>query len=382
MDNNKKKLLIFCDHFFPAWKLGGTVQSMNNLVNVISDDFNIFAVTSAYDLKQTIPMEEVQLGTWNELGNIQVRYLLHSEINFSTIKKLMLSVNADTIYLNGIFSLPFTLYPLLLWKKNKNSVKKIYIAPRGMLQAGAINSKSFKKTLYLSTLKILGLHKNVFWHATDKQEMEDIQFHFGERSKVIIVADTPRPSLEKPFEIMKVKGDLKLIYLSLIAEKKNLHLALSWLKELNISVSFDIYGPVKDKRYWDECKKIICELPANITANYKGLVKPAYVQEIFAGYHALFFPTKGENFGHVIYECLGAGRPVVISNKTPWKNLQERKGGFDFNLDKKEYFLQAINTLHSMDQQEYNEWIKGSFNIAKEYWNNNDFRNEYVRLFN
>ena len=58
MDSNKKKLLIFCDHFFPAWQLGGTVQSMNNLVNVISEDFKIAAVTSAYDLMQTSPMED------------------------------------------------------------------------------------------------------------------------------------------------------------------------------------------------------------------------------------------------------------------------------------------------------------------------------------
>jgi len=382
MGSNKKKLLIFCDHFFPAWKLGGTVQSMNNLVNVISNDFNISAITSAYDLKQSSPMEEVELGAWNEMGNIHVRYLLHSEINFSTIKKLMLSGNADTIYLNGMFSLPFTFYPLWLWKMYKNSGKKIYIAPRGMLQEGAINSKSFKKKLYLKILKILGLHKNVFWHATDNQEMEDIKLHFGKSSQVVIVSDTPRPSLENPFKIIKLKGELKLIYLSLIAEKKNLHLALSWLKELTIPVSFDIYGPVKDETYWEECKNIISELPANITANYKGLVKPAYVQETFADYHALFFPTKGENFGHAIYECLGAGRPVIISDKTPWKNLQERKGGFDLNLDKKEYFLQSIIKLHSMDQKEYNEWIKGSFNIATEYWNNNDFRNEYVRLFN
>src|SRR5690606_26572904 len=132
------------------------------------------------------------------------------------------------------------------------------------------------------------LHKNIYWHATDNQEKEDIKYHFGEMSRVVVVSDTPRPCLEKPFEIIKTKGELKLIYLSLIAEKKNLHLALSWLKELNIPVSFDIYGPVKDEVYWDECKKIISELPVNINASYKGLVKPIDVQETFAGYHALF----------------------------------------------------------------------------------------------
>jgi glycosyltransferase involved in cell wall biosynthesis len=355
---------------------------MNNLVNVISNDFNISAVTSAYDLKQTTPMEEVQLGNWNKMGNIRVRYLLHSEINFSNIKRLMFSENADTIYLNGMFSLPFTFYPLWLWKNNKHAGKKICIAPRGMLQEGALKSKKFKKILYLNTLKFLGLHKNVVWHATDIQEKKDIKFHFGEKSKIDIVPDTPRPCLEKPFEITKQKGELKLIYLSLIAEKKNLHLALSWLKDLIIPVSFDIYGPVKDEMYWNQCNKIISELPANIKVNYKGLVNPAQVQEAFAKYHAFFFPTKGENFGHVIYECLGAGRPVIISDKTPWNNLQEKKGGFDLCLDSKDNFLHAIINLHSMDQEEYNHWIKGSFNIAKEYWNNNDFHNEYVRLFN
>ena len=37
----------------------------------------------------------------------------------------------------------------------------------------------------------------------------------------------------------------------------------------------------------------------------------------------LFLPTAGENFGHVILEAMQAGVPVLISDKTLWKNLSK-----------------------------------------------------------
>ena len=41
--------------------------------------------------------------------------------------------------------------------------------------------------------------------------------------------------------------------------------------------------------------------------------------------HDLFvFPTLGENFGHVIYESLMCGTPVLVSDNTPW--LPDKKG--------------------------------------------------------
>jgi hypothetical protein len=35
-------------------------------------------------------------------------------------------------------------------------------------------------------------------------------------------------------------------------------------------------------------------------------------------------PTTHENYGHAIIESWGFGRPVLLSDKTPWRDLQEK----------------------------------------------------------
>jgi glycosyltransferase involved in cell wall biosynthesis len=53
-------------------------------------------------------------------------------------------------------------------------------------------------------------------------------------------------------------------------------------------------------------------------------------------------PTFGENFGHSIYEALAHGLPVMISDKTPWQNLEEKVAGWVFDLNEKMDFESAL----------------------------------------
>ena len=72
-------------------------------------------------------------------------------------------------------------------------------------------------------------------------------------------------------------------------------------------ITFDIYGPKEDKRYWDLCKEIIDSLPKSIEVNYMGPIENENVNDMFQNYDLFFLPTKGENFGHVILESMSAG---------------------------------------------------------------------------
>jgi glycosyltransferase involved in cell wall biosynthesis len=51
---------------------------------------------------------------------------------------------------------------------------------------------------------------------------------------------------------------------------------------------------------------------------YRGPIAPDEVSNTFARYDLFVFPTQGENFGHVIFEALRAGTPVLLSDRTPW----------------------------------------------------------------
>ncbi|MDQ3846997.1 MAG: glycosyltransferase [Bacteroidota bacterium] len=381
MDTYNKTILIICNYFYPAWKAGGPIESLKNLVNALNENLSIFLVCSIYDLHENKPLTGVKAGEWNMVNHAQVRYLQFDEIKYSIIKKLIIERNADAIYTNGLFSMPFVIYPLLIWKIWCNKKSRFILSPRGMLQKGALKSKTLKKRLFICALKLFQLHKNVEWHATDEQECIDIRNHFGKNSRVFIVPNIPKKPCPAPRTITKKPGELKLIYLSLVAEKKNLHLSLKWLKELNTKIVYDIYGPIKDKAYWNICKQLIEDMPEIIKVSYKGQVFPDKVQDKFSEYHSLLLPTKGENFGHAIYECLSVGRPVIISTETPWKNLEVKKAGYDIDLRDEEKFKTAIKTLYAMDENEFRTWSENAHTIAGNYWRENNFKSGYLQLF-
>jgi len=150
-----------------------------------------------------------------------------------------------------------------------------------------------------------------------------------------------------------IHDPLRLIFLSRISPMKNLEYALSILAKISIKIEFDIYGPIEDIIYWEKCQNIICNLPENINARYLGEVKHEFVRDTIGSYDLFFLPTAGENFGHVIFESLSAGTPVLISDTTPWRNLQESGVGWDIALSNKMEFINIIEQLSSYDKATY-----------------------------
>ena len=57
------------------------------------------------------------------------------------------------------------------------------------------------------------------------------------------------------------------------------------------------------------------------------------MSESLAKNDLFFFPAHGENYGHVIAEAMAAGCPVLISDQTAWRNLEEKGAGWDLPLD-------------------------------------------------
>ena len=106
-------------------------------------------------------------------------------------------------------------------------------------------------------------------------------------------------------------------------------------------------------------------MPSNIRVNYKETIENDKVYGLFQQYHFMFMPTTGENFGHVIFESLVAGCPVIISDKTPWRNLTAQKAGWDISLSGSESFVNVINFAAGMNQAEYDIWSESAILLAK-----------------
>ncbi len=377
----KPSLLIFYDHFFPAYKAGGPIQSLTNLAIALQDAYSIFVITSSYDLNETRPLENIQPEVWSEItipgsaSSIKVWYAAVGKPGTDTIKENLKRTGATVVYLNGMFSFRYVMIPLFSIKKNI----RIVICPRGMLQQGALAVRSFKKKIYLAVLKMSGLCRHVTWHATNEEEEQDIKKMFGNNSKVIVAANIPKKPVAAIRNSGKQQGSLQLVYLSLITEKKNLLLLVNMIAKLQANITLDIYGPVKDAAYWKKCEQAINASSSKI--KYRGDVKPADVQETFANYDASILLTKGENFGHALYESLSAGRPIITSNFTPWNGLQEKKAGWNLDISNEKEMLDTMLGICNMDNAAFNEYQAGAHNLAKEYYMHGFDIRKYLKLF-
>jgi glycosyltransferase involved in cell wall biosynthesis len=259
---------------------------------------------------------------------------------------------------------------------------KIILAPRGMLTDSALAIKKCKKKLLILAFSKSAISRKIVFHATNKQEITDIKKAIGDRVNVFFapnVSNIAEPLIEKE----KHAGQLNCIYLSRIHPIKNLQFALEVFKELGDlhNIRFDIFGPVEDEQYYTKCFELARRLEKNIEVNFMGSLDHARLAGTFKDYHLFFLPTKGENFGHAIFEALASGCPVLISDQTPWKDLESNNAGWSISLNDPDEFRKRVKEMYLLDNFSMNEKSRAAFSYAKNYVSLADLKNSYARLF-
>lgn len=348
-----KKILILSSYYSPAYKGGGPIKSISGLANKLKLENEIFI----FCLNQDIDGELLAIpcsDKWLDIDGINVFY--SSKDNFFKNLRNIFRDNFDYLYLNSFFSSRFSIIPLILVKFFGN-INNIVLAPRGELSPGALRIRSKKKEKYLFLANLCSLYsKNIVWHATSDLEANEISLtlkkHLNLNDARIKIAQNISPISDKYRIKVVEKKQIDLVFFSRISPKKNLKYALEVLAKCTSFINFDIWGPLEDKQYWEECKKLIGSLPSNITVNYKGSIEPSEVPRMLSEYDLFFFPTLGENYGHVIAESLSVGTPLLISNNTPWANLDYYGVGRDIDLRYMMEFVEFLENFNCKNIQE------------------------------
>src|SRR5690554_4347470 len=108
------KILVFTDWYYPGYKAGGPIRSCINFAECMSVSYGIFVFTSDRDLNDRKPYTNVLLNTWVTIAkNISVYYASSGLKYFYSLRSNLKNVKPDFIYLNSMFSLKFTILPLL-----------------------------------------------------------------------------------------------------------------------------------------------------------------------------------------------------------------------------------------------------------------------------
>ena len=378
----QKKLLIMTDWFYPGFKGGGIITSCYNLTMLLKKDYLIYILTSDRDLGDQVAYESVIVNVWRDFcENVQIYYASPEKLNWRSILKQIRQLSPYCIYLNSMYSLFFTIYPLI--QKKIGLIKAhIVLTPSGMLKGSALEQKAFKKQVYLKILCLLKIQRSLTFHATDETENREIINVFGKTPAIRQIYCAP-PFVEENISLpQKVKGSLNLVFVGRIHSVKNLHYIIECLMKIDKPVRLTIIGQLEDETYYNRCKQLEHLLSENISVHYTGGIPNEGIKKYLRESHFLVHPSLGENYCYAIVEAFCQGRPAIISNNTPWHNMEAQKIGWDLPLSDQQKFIDTINRAANMDQDEYNEWCIAAWKFAQSSLKQSTYKDQYIKMFN
>lgn len=356
-NGNRPKVLVICDFYLPGYESGGSMRTLVNMVDRFGDRFDFRIITRDHDGKKNRePYTSVRINDWNDVGTSMVYYLSKDKINPGNLKRLILETDPAVIYVNSFFS-PLTIYTLVLRKLGRIPYFPIVLAPEGELSIGSLMLKKHKKILYMRAAKLLNLKHDVVWKVAAEAEKIEVERFAGKVDKLFIAPNMPPKSILENYDpaqkFEKAVGQAKFVFLSRFMRTKNFNWLVEQIRDMKGDISIDIFGPMQEPDYWEECEKLIQKLPSNIKIEAKGKIPNSEVAAALSKYHFFILPTLGENFGHVFIEALASGLPLIISDRTPWRDLEKQGIGWDLPLEKPQMWLDVMDSCLKMTPDEY-----------------------------
>jgi glycosyltransferase involved in cell wall biosynthesis len=375
-----KRILIVANYFEPGFKAGGPIRTIRNIIDRFKDRYQFFLITRNHDIGES-EQYNLPVRQWINYEGYTAMYVSDKSFRIDKIKKHIAEIKPDVIYLNTFFnwsaSIQFVLGSVV-------EQKRLILAPRGEFSKGALSVKKLKKRIFIKVANVLGLYKHVKFHASSESEAADIKAAL-KCGEVLVAPDlTPlrKPGMKENYG--KLNGILRLCFISRICEQKNLLFCLKSLESIihqGKNITLDIYGPIEDNRYWENCKKYIEKESLSKNIRYCRVLPPNDVIPTLALYDFLFFPTTGENFGHIIFESLSVGTPVILSDTTFWTSIiQEAKGGYIFDLNLP-FPIQILTECLEMGQDTYRSLSARAFTIADSFARSSDNLPQTVHVF-
>jgi len=359
----KPRVLIVADHYLPGWRAGGPIRSLANMVEALGGSFEFRVLTTARDLGQSAPYPGFAVDEWNDLDGVDVYYGSRRGLGMRRLLGLVRRFEPDIVFLNSLFS-PLTLKVLLARRFGRLDAP-VLLAPRGELAEGALGLRRVLKRLYRLGTRILGLLSDVTWQASSGAERRQVLQQYP-NAEVRECPDVPRRPDSRPADaVAKRVGHLRLVTVSRIAPIKNLGFFIDVLDEVpaELDVEWEVFGPPDPDPASEAIVRRLRSHIGSAPIRYRGPLEPAEVEQAVTNAHAFVLPTQGENFGHAIFEALRLGRPVVISDRTPWRGLDRLGAGWDLPLESSQWVC-TIEALAAMPGDAYRALVEGAHAYA------------------
>ena len=366
--SGRPSILVMMGAFWPNNDASGPNQSLKSLATALGPWFDFRIVARDRPFGAGAPM--AGSGEWHERGFARVRYCETGRAGARDLREILSGTPHDILWLNGFFDREFTLPALRLRRMGRIPRMPAIVSPRGEFGPGALGLKSGRKQLYIRALHWLGLLRDVTLHATSDAEAADIRAALPWVGKVA-VAPNLRALLPRP-DFIEANDALRIAFVGRVSPVKQLHYALDVLARVKARVNFDIYGPAQDEAYWRRCESQIATLPTNISVKWHGETPNEAIVAAIALADLFFLPTAGENFGHAIFEALCCGTPLLISDQTPWRDLESARAGWDLPLANPNAFAATIERFAALPPSARGKWRDGARAMAESWFERSD----------
>ena len=358
----RPRVLVIADYYLPGFRAGGPVRAISNTIGRLASSADFAVVTRDHDADGS-PYPDVATGQWSEGAAGRVRYA--PRLTPALLQRCVAETACDVIWLNSFFSRASL--GVLAYRRMGRIRRPVLLAPRGEFSPGALALKRRRKAIAMRLLQWTGCLRSIHWLASSEAERGDIARVIGQQPITIVpesVSDVPAADERWP---AKSPHRLTAIFASRIAPTKNLHFLLEVLARCDGDIHLDIVGPLEDRDYWARCQTVMQRLPAGITVEYAGEATHRDLQRRLPTYDLMILPTLGENFGHVIVEAWAAGCPVLVSDRTPWRQLTSRGLGWDVPLDHREW-TRAIGECRDMGTDAHLAMRRRAREQARRVW--------------
>lgn len=307
-------ILTAIDWYLPAYRAGGPIRSLSNVVAALGDEIDFRIVCGNRDLGSEADLE-VATGTWRTVGKAKVQYLPPAAWTEAIWQALIAEVQPDRLYLNSLYSGPFSRLP---WKVARRMGVPTTLAPRGMVGAGALAIKPLRKRVWLTLQRWTGGYDGITWHASTEQEAREIRNWFPV-ANIKVALNLPVPFA--PLPPARRDGPIVILSVGRVHPIKNYGLGVQLAKALaqkGHEVTYRIVGPIEDELEAQQLR----DLASGINLELVGPMPPDEIRSRFGDAHLVLVPSLNENFGHTVAEALAAARPVIVSDQTVWSTMK------------------------------------------------------------
>jgi len=360
----RSRVLVMADWYVPGYRAGGPIRSVANFAGQLEEDLDIHIFTTDRDHGCESPYPDVVPDRWVVRSRHQVYYASPARLSWTSILHIIRELRPDYLYLNSMFSRYMTVYPLAMHRLGLVRVR-VLLAPRGMLMDSAMAGKTARKRLFIGLLRGLGATRGVRFQATNDLEADDVRRWFGRRAEVVRIDNLPAlppPSTPPP---PKEVGRLKVAFVGRSHPIKNLDLLLRAMAGVEAAIELTAVVAREDEAYAVRCRALASALPSRHQVHFLEGMPHEAIEGILRSTHIFALPTKGENFGHAIFEALSFGRPVLVSDQTPWRGLEALGAGLDLPLSGPEPFRDGLEAFAAMDQATLLDWCRGARELAQ-----------------